>query len=233
MTQQTGQPLLRKGPLAEREDLKTLNMRLGALSEEILKASGRFLYSSIYTLCKGDFYLLGGQPGGKPSDYSALKAEIDCWQYKTEDWSAYYETDWSRNSKLQTGVEVLCDAICTKPHCLCASNLIFTRSQNQDELSEDDARPFLPIHGEVLSLVKPHCIITLGNLPFESLSKMPSLILGPVKTHPAGHDNWQCRIAQGHLFGNDVKLIGLPDLSCYSIKHYPDVLKWVKAQCAR
>ena len=34
------------------------------LSDEIGNREGRFLYSEYYTLCKGEVYLLGTNPGG-------------------------------------------------------------------------------------------------------------------------------------------------------------------------
>ena len=50
------------------------------------------------------------------------------------------------------------------------------------------------------------------------------------KSYDSGHHVWTCKHCHGYLNDKQVNLIGVPHLSKYDIKKYPDVIKWIKGK---
>ena len=233
---QTG-PLIQTGPFAEKDAFQELNTRLGALPQEVLCESGRFLYSSIDTLDKGDYYFLGYNPGGAPEKHlKTLRDEIKDWQFYPKGWNAYCDEKWS--TELQDRVKILFGLI-AKPsenggeaalRRTCASNLIFTRSSGKKSLphsiKENAKDVFWPIHQEILNIVKPRCIIVYDKDAYDIFRKRlgnPHEDTHPIEASHAYVKKSCLRIVNGGFssevrLDHEVKLIYIPHLSYYGLE---------------
>ena len=208
------------------------------LPPDVLKASGRFLYSDISTLKYGKYYLLGHNPGGNPKDYPiCLKDEIRQWFAKNDN---AYDEKWERNPKgqapLQIHVKTLLNAIGANLHDVCASNLYFARSRKAQSL---EVYNDFSVHQAVLEIVKPDIIIAFHNaggrstynlLLQEYMTKLKQ-IRQPIFIDRDGSFDQHLTIAEGQYRGKPLKLIGLPHLTYFNPSKYPDVLQKIAEEC--
>jgi len=197
------------------------------LPPKVLGVSGRFLYSDISTLKRGSstlgkcgYYILGINPGGKPDDYPVkLRCEIPLWFSKNE--NAYMDETWppciSKGADpYQLDVKELCKTIGKNTREVCASNLIFERSNGTNnlcfsQLTQSFVRNiYWPVHKAVLNIVKPSVIFVFGITAYR-------VILGILKKecylYPKNNEPSRCSlyIADGHCQdGHSFKLFGIP-----------------------
>lgn len=229
MKQHVGQPAT--PPLAKH---KQLYAALCSLPENILGASGRFLYSSISTLQPGMFYLLGYNPGGNPNEVTtSLKDEFDTWGVSNA--NAYLDEVWNRSpyagcSLYQRNVQNLCKALMIDTRNICSSNLYFTRSISAATLRIGKTNFFWPVHEIVLDIVMPKCILAIGLNTYRSIADI--LELSEKSTFCSGHGTWQCHTAEGLYQNRPLKLLGLPHFSRYSLRGRTGVLAQIAEECS-
>lgn len=190
-------------------------------NENVLNKSGTVLYSASNTLVKGDVYILGLNPGGVdgPSiaqDLSVLPNKSHN-SYLDESWGNRVDADGQ--APLQKRLNGLVNAIGADLRNVCASNLIFMRSQSAKGIDfPKDADTCWPVHEKILGIVQPKLIIAFGNSsisPYRYLfhkfnSNNNEDIL------ESGHGSWKCRGFEASIARRKVYIAGFPHLSRYS-----------------
>ena len=109
---------------------------------------------------------------------------------------------------------------------------MFTCTKNASDINWSDLPKFLKIIGKIIDVVSPEIIITFGKAPFFKLkkyylSKNYSII--DLDDENNGHGSWVIRCFDASE-KNNVRVIGLPHLSIYTIYNRPDKLGWIKNQ---
>jgi hypothetical protein len=216
---------------------KPLDEALWNLPEIIHKAPGRFLYSAKETLTKGDYYLLGINPGGDPlEEYEPLTYEIPKWFAKSD--NAFLNEKWKPCKLLgqapyQLDVQTLCkkigkdideyidEDIDKYTRNVCASNLYFVRTKEESCLKFFlktlglNKSNFWGVHKVVLDIVKPACILVIGIGVYDEIKEL----LGFPKKHTSyekrsfnERDKLYWYVCDGHYPGSDtpLTLIGIP-----------------------
>jgi hypothetical protein len=136
---------------------------------EFTQRSGSVLYSGLHTLKKGDYYIMGLNPGGKdgPSLLDSIRNSAS-WDLQT---SAYQEKNWRENSTdlvpHQRRVHKIAELLGSKVWNIFSANAIFIRSRDAGgiagtEFSKLEEACF-SVHKYFLSIVQPKAIICLGN----------------------------------------------------------------------
>lgn len=218
-------------------------LALKKLPAELLKANGSILYSHPSTVSKGDLYILGLNPGGKIFSQSVrahLNRPDEDWknQYTEERWFDEKESD-SKSSvaqrakrPLQRNLIWLFEMLDIPLESVCASNLVFKRSQNGagiPYLKEADA--CWPMHEAMLEIIQPKTLLVFGNSgvsPFDYLHRKMKPAPADWCTQPSGHGNWKCKAFSGTLQGRPTLVIGLPHLSRYSVVGKTEVVEWIR-----
>jgi hypothetical protein len=199
----------------------------------ILNRSGAILYSSCETLKPGKYYFLGLNPGGSEADKHTIQQSLDELVIGTSTKNAYLDEDWSSDRRsydkechpLQKNFKCLFQALGENPRDVCASNLIFKRSPDEQGAEYPDlAELCWPVHKAILEIVRPSAIITFGFQPFEFVTKQ--LGGGYIESFNSGHGKWKWRslIREGKP-----SLIGLPHLSKYALWCRPKVVEKVRS----
>lgn len=129
--------------------------------------SGRRAFES-----PSNLYVLGANPGGSPEDQGVntisrhTKKVLNC---EPEDWSAYRDEYWGRKRPgtrpMQRRLLHLFERLDRNPGNVPASNLIFPRSRNLDELEGDFNRlasECWPFHQAVVNKLGIDVIVCLG-----------------------------------------------------------------------
>ena len=207
----------------------------------ILRESGGILYSSVFTLTPGIFYILGLNPGGALGSGDTIdQCLAGLPEYKE---NAYLDGNWSSDSRhydagghpLQRHLFLLMQELGEDLRRVCAANLIFTRSPDQYGADYPDRGHICwPVHQMILNVVRPSVIIAFGNggiSPYAFLALKHQEMLGTwpeEATHPAQYGTWQCKAFQTRIEDKDILVLGLPHLSRYTIEGRPEVLKWIK-----
>lgn len=199
---------------------------LEVLPTDLLARSGSVLYSSASTLRKGNYYLLGVNPGGENDGTNTIRQSLALLPSNAT--NAYLDEPWEPYEKgrhpLQRNVQALFRHLGQEPRDVCASNLIFNRSRREGRSGGfPAAEECWPVHEMILRVVQPLVVITFGRLPFEFLTSKWRLQKGDAR--PAGHANWSCQIGSST---NNPLVIGLPHLSIYAMRNHTEVLDWVK-----
>ena len=197
----------------------------------LLDKPGSILYSSHETLKPGKVYLLGFNPGG--SDGKPIELSID--QILSSTSNAYLDESWENKNgtwrkgeaPLQKRIKWILEGIKLNPRDVCASNLIFFRSRNANDISFSLAEQCWPVHEAILSIVKPKLIITFGNSEISPYSFLNSVLGGEEESFPAGHGNWRLKGFNGEINGHPVYVAGLPHLSRYSPIGKNHVVEWL------
>jgi len=209
------------------------------LLSPILDESGAILYSAWETLCPGQYYILGLNPGGNAGP--TIRECLNELNNYTE--NAYLDEDWSTKSRnygvgghpLQVHLKSLLQSLGYDLRNICASNLIFSRSPDQyGAYYPAKADQCWDVHKMIINIVQPSILLVFGNgsiSPYnylqrkhiEQFSEWPQ-----DKVIPSGHAAWVCRSFETTLEGKKRIVIGLPHLSRYSIDGKFKVLQWIK-----
>lgn len=200
---------------------------------EILGESGTILYSSCATLTRGKYYFLGLNPGGEEEGTNSIQKSLDHLRAQTE--NAYLDQAWCSHAnctkcigqhRLQKNYAALFSALGEDPRAICASNLIFRRSRDENDSGFPElAKSCWPVHETILQIVRPRAIITFGvtNTFFFVAEQLGG---GSIQYFKSEHGNWSCRYLVKK--GAPV-LIGLPHLSIYPLYNRPEVLKKIRS----
>jgi len=187
--------------------------------KDLLNRTGSILYSSFHTLKKGEYYLVGINPGG--SGGQTVGEHIE--QLPKQESNAYNE-QWERGRSgklygpgqhpLQKRLRSIFRELGVELDDVCASNIVFFKSREVKELNNinDLAEDCWPVHQVILKVVRPKYILTFGALPFSIFSQELKFV--SLQPTDSGHGNWVIRTARsedGQQF-----LVGLPHLSRYS-----------------
>lgn len=200
---------------------------------EILLKNGTVLYSSKNTLRKGDYYILGLNPGGSSNrGTSILNSLTNLPDYEhnaylhDEPWEDKYEVG---GHPLQKGLKALCNYLEIDLENILASNLIFFRTPNDKSINFQDADNCWIVHEKLLSIVQPKIIISFGNgriSPFQYIiNNYPATNFELKKTK---HPRYNAKILKTKILNLDLLIIGLPHLSRYYIAYDVEILKWLK-----
>lgn len=200
---------------------------------DIIDGRGKTLYSSINTLKRGNLYLMGSNPGGtKGND---LRDHLDKLENQTDN---EYDKGWGDvqgeydpgEHHLQLNVKHLLEKLDYGYKEVCASNLIFQGSKNQNEINYNKlANLCWPVHQIIIDIIQPKVILVFGNgfedSPYAYIKKKHSDIKKerPTdlnETFPADHSNWKIKTFKTDIFefNHDVTIIGIPHLSRYHIR---------------
>lgn len=188
---------------------------------------GRVLFSSTATLKPGPVYFLGLNPGGKPDrindELGFWPLQEDCQRIaeKPSGWSAYFDERWGgRGMFLQEQVQWLFKKLEYDLRQTPASNLIFKRSEDEDDLSEfvSLADQCWPVHEYLLDLIQPSLILAhgCGSVYRYLQSKAPDAASG--EEFSAGHGTWKCRHFCWNRNGRPILVFAVPHLSRYKVK---------------
>ena len=114
-------------------NVESLEVQARSILAPIINEPGAILYSTVSTLVRGDYYFMGLNPGG--TDGSSIATAIDDIQRRRE--CAYVE-EWGGKRlykpgmhPLQRNAAVLFEKLGTAIANVCASNLIYTRSESE------------------------------------------------------------------------------------------------------
>lgn len=207
----------------------------------ILNEPGGILYSSVSTLTPGTFYILGLNPGGALGSGDTIAHCLDGLPEYSK--NAYLDENWSSDSRhydtgghpLQHHLKLLMRELGEDLRNVCAANLIFTRSPDQQGAYYPERGHLCwPVHQMILNIVKPDVIIAFGNghispYAFLALKHQETLGAWPKEQKcPAQYGKWQCKVFQTKI--NDVNslVLGLPHLSRYTTEGRPEVVTWIK-----
>lgn len=207
----------------------------------ILGETGSILYSTFSTLTRGNYYILGLNPGGAmDSGHTIAQCLNDLSEY---DENAYLDEDWSSDSRkyrrgghpLQRHLLILMQELGENLRGVCAANLIFTRSPDQyGAYYPERGHVCWPVHQIILNVVRPAVIIAFGNgaispYAFLALEHKETLGTRPEEvTHAAEYGPWLCKAFQTRIKDSNILVLGLPHLSRYTIEGRPVVLNWIK-----
>ena len=224
-----------------KEKLDALWRCLCSLPTNVLGYPGRFMYNPISTLRKDDFYLLGINPGGDPEKENVpLRDEIREWLGWEKSASAF---DQFGDTPYKETLKTLCFEIGKDLHDICASNLYFLRSPDQDSLMNGkksalyklglgtSGKEFWPTHKAVIDIVEPKCIFVIGTVTFNNVFKLLNSVEKPlklVKKIPCGKHN--CSVAENS--DKSLKLIGLPHPSARGLKLSEYPMKQIAEECS-
>lgn len=129
---------------------------------------GAVLYNGWSTLCKGDLYIMGFNPGGDEKEPTVIQTLND----RPDDYCDYNDGDWGNgkgNAPHQQRVKRLLEKLRNEDkEAICsvfAANAIFIRSTKASDLPDpqDLWKKHWPIHQYFLAIVRPKVIICLGN----------------------------------------------------------------------
>jgi len=205
---------------------------------------GRLLYSGLGTLCPGRLYMLGDNPGGDPdAESDSPRTHLEALVRRSPDWNEYISGVWKPRGRvcaageagMQRRVRDLLTNLGLPTQTVCASNLIFVRSQVSDGLGNRLERAHLarqcwPVHQFILDKVRPTAILSIGKSAFEFISKQGILLSQP-ESVPAGKGNLMCRAARVRLGTSNITMISVPHLGDrirYDIAAHPKVISWVR-----
>ena len=213
------------------------------LGPEYLKKSGGIFYSSHETLCAGDVYLIGLNPGGEGGSVT-LDQCLDRNMTQTD--NALLDADWGSGigqHPIQKHARWLLEKLGLEPRKVFATNLIFVQSPNQDGVSKADANTCWQVHEAFLSIVRPRLILAFGNnerlSPYSYMretyngKESPPVLAG----YSSNSDtDWELKGFKATIAGcENVFVAGLPHLRYYdpcesgkSDDNQP-VINWIKS----
>ena len=203
----------------EIEEIK--NLLKNKLSD-YLNGPGSIIYSSVETIRKGDYYILGLNPGGIP-DKQTIANCINTLDSKTINSYVDEEWDW-RGKKLKKGehpfqkaLKEITKNLNTELKDIFASNLIFIRTRKGKEIKDYDsvAPTFWQVHEYLIKeIVKPKVIFAIGNS--ESLSSYSFLKKVNISSIITESSKQHKNVKFKSFTTSQYKVIGLPHLSRFS-----------------
>ncbi len=195
--------------------------------------NGAILYTTFDTVRKGDYYIIGLNPGGNPNQpddkyplYSEMTIEKSLKECKLQDYNEYTKI-WIEGRPLmplQRNVNYLAEKFLQKDSIeICCTNLIFKVTKDAVKLTpEFDVLANLcwDVHKMLLDIIQPRIIIAFGNQdklsPFHFLrhkAGFPTL-----KERLANHGKYyRIKYFKGTIEGRETIVLGLPHLSRYCI----------------
>ena len=216
------------------------------------RKSGNIIYSGYETLCPGDHYFLGINPGGHIDDKNTendqiLKKLINKKEFSGE--NEYFDGIWG-NEKLsglhphQKNIQAFFDCLDIDLYKVFSTNLCFQRSPGITKYPggikklNEDIFKFWPVHEYMLSVVKPKVIICNGSNAREYFKKLlkPSNIQTIDLPEPWRGSIQKCTYFSGNLFLKSmikdlgrIKVIATPHLSNWpNFDYYKDGAIWLK-----
>ena len=139
---------------------------------ELLQESGNVFYSGRDAFsAPASLYLLGLNPGGDPFDSRAdtIERSIENVLHEPPNWSAYRDSSWAGADpgtyKMQPRVLHLLEKAELSPGKIPASNIIFTRSRQENSLTGDVEslkESCWSFHRAVIEELKPKVILCFG-----------------------------------------------------------------------
>jgi hypothetical protein len=228
----------RRGVYQVNETVSTFISEAAEQLGQLLEESGKVLYSSARTLQKGDFYILGLNPGGSRERGRRI---CDSLQDLVEGkpWNDYCDEPWhpykAGNHPLQRNVRQLVQALGLDLESICSSNLVFMRTPGQEGI-------ILPYHGDlcwpvhemILSIVRPQTIFAFGNGSESTYSYLVAK-WGREKTVREGpwvSPRGRLRAFKGLRAGQAITVVGLPHLSRNAVHKSLDALDWIRGELA-
>lgn len=198
-----------------------------------LSRSGTMIYSSHHTICQGDVYLMGLNPGGDekgPSLAENLEPSLarESNAYLDEAWGIYGKGE-EGNAPLQQRVKWLLEQLGFDVRKVFASNLIFMQSKNERDVTWEDANVCWPVHEALLSIVQPRLILAFGNSSFSPYAYLHWRYGGEQVQVDAGHGNWKLKGFHTCIAGKAVFVVGFPHLSRYCPIGKQGVVDWIRA----
>jgi hypothetical protein len=140
------------------------------LGAERLKRTGATFYSQPFSLARGDFYILGTNPGGGDDGKQIIATVLDRIERGGEWCNDYLDDktwDTPQSIQLQNTVRAMLHLLAPgKERTVCAANLIFVRSRTVADLIEGFwplANACWPGHEVVLDVVRPKLVVAYGN----------------------------------------------------------------------
>ena len=208
---------------------------------QILNKTGGILNSSGTTLRKGDFYILGVNPGGEDAPPTVGESIDNIFTSKE---NSYLDQDWSSEKRnfgigdhpLQKNLKYLFDYLKYDLRNICSSNLIFVRTKTERQCDFNLTEICWNVHRLIIDIIKPSIILTFGKRPYTHIKKLheKQFFSTTEDTKNSGHGKWLCNSFKTNLFGNQALILGLPHLSRYRIIDYnndrKDILNWIKYQ---
>lgn len=225
------------------DEIHTIANKTASLASQclgdLLEKRGSLIYSAYDTLCPGDMYLIGLNPGGDPKNSTGKSLRANIEDMANKEGNEYLDGKWENGKKaycagkapLQERVKYLLTALGEDPQYVFASNLIFIQSKDASTLTEDDAEKCWHIHEYFLGIVQPKVILAYGNSTstFSPYSYMLKKFGGiKIPDESSGHGNWKLRGFRATIHGNPVFVAGLPHLSRYSPVGRKHVICWIK-----
>lgn len=198
-----------------------------------LERNGIILNSSIETLTKGRYYIIGQNPGGSELSGNTIENSIaDMATYKE---NAYIDEAWSNYDKgqhpVQKGLQAISILLGYSLRQICASNLIFYRTKDETDIKFSDAKICWQVHNKILEIVQPEIIISFGvgpKSPFNFISDF--FKAKPIDSFDTNHKNYFVKISEIDFDNNKFLLIGIPHLSRYTIEHDERILDLIKTK---
>ena len=222
----------------EKEWSKYYNLyeALRGLGDTFLGYYGRFMYNPISMLRKGDYYLLGINPGFKKDrkeDYTFLRDEIREWgEDKKLAYHAMVKEHW--DTDFQESVKALWRKIDRDLGELCASNLYFcssTAEKKMPSLSEHEKNACLSVHKAVLEIIEPKCILVFSTGE-EKYSMVLNSLDGLHEEEGLGPDACKCRVAVGEYKNRPTMLVGIPYPNYgKQLTNHPEVVTEIAKKC--
>lgn len=226
------------------DDNQILSLLL-EIKEELapyLGLSGSVFYAGRRAMKRGNFYLMGLNPGGDLEDEAELLLgeSLSKWEKDGPDWSAYVHENWTKTigregaAQHQRNIRYLCEEVLKEDIAnVFSANAIFLRSKNSGKLNASGELLVLcrKLHFRFLREVKPRVVICLGNGSgssfelarkwFGSTSRIETAFCG-YRGRGKGRAfiRWFDCLAAGELSQNNkfLRVIGLPHPSRYWYK---------------
>ena len=213
------------------------------LGPEYLTKAGGIIYSSHETICAGDVYLIGLNPGGTGGSETLDKClDRNMKQTNNAYWPENDEERWSA-SQLQPNVRWLLGELVgeEKAKKVFATNLVFMQSREVATFKVDvgidihvAADACWPVHEAFLNIVRPRLILAFGNDEvFSTYSYIRAQCNGKDKEFPpkpSGFRDWKLKGFKTTIAEQeDVFVAGLPHLS-YPVVN-DETINWIRAAC--
>ena len=159
---------------------------------DYLHRSGSIFYTGRQAMRKGDFYLMGLNPGGDPGimkEETIEKSLTDWRRREPEEWSEYKDVDWGKkksdpkyenpgNSRHQKRVRSSCTNCLGEPDVrnVFSANAIFERTRKGDHLPKGTSLEHVcwQVHQLLFLKVQPKYIICLGHGLDSSFDRLKS-----------------------------------------------------------
>ena len=214
------------------------------LDEDYHNQNGAILYSTHDTIKRGNFFIIGYNPGGNPDseklnnkNHQILPHLLN--QLQDDAKNEYLSKDWD-NKQIPNNLEFLFTELDYPLDQVCATNLIFKRSTDESGVHYSEAKKCWGVNKLFFDIVQPRVIIANGNDETKSTYKF------------LRHHLWTDNISKetqenaehgGYLikyfnyanpdWDHETLVVGLPHLSRYTLYSTPTVSKRIIDQIAK